>query len=64
MTSVSAVDVDSTTTGAGIITYFIDSGDQDKFQIGATSGAITTTPNATFDYDVQNEYRMLVSIPK
>ncbi|XP_064617342.1 cadherin-87A-like [Liolophura sinensis] len=60
VTSVSAVDVDSTTTGAGVITYFIDGGDQDKFQISGTTGAITTTPNATFDYDVQNEYRMLV----
>ncbi|XP_021356989.1 cadherin-23-like isoform X1 [Mizuhopecten yessoensis] len=58
--TVSATDADSPTTNNGVIDYRILSGNDGKFAIGLTTGVITTTPDATFDYDVKRRYTVLV----
>ncbi|XP_062622203.1 cadherin-87A-like [Saccostrea cucullata] len=58
--TVKANDRDSPTTGAGIIDYSIEVGASGKFVINGTSGVITTSPDATFDYDLTRLYNMTV----
>lgn len=60
--TVKAKDKDSPTTGAGIIDYSIEVGASGKFVINGTTGVITTSLDATFDYDLVRMYNMTVSI--
>ncbi|XP_056018521.1 cadherin-87A-like [Ostrea edulis] len=58
--TVKAKDKDSPTTGAGIIDYSIEVGASGKFVINGTTGVITTSLDATFDYDLVRMYNMTV----
>lgn len=57
---VRAVDKDSPTSDAGKIDYSIDTGAFGKFVIDSTTGEIFTSFDATFDFDVKNQYVMQV----
>lgn len=59
--TVKANDKDSPTTGAGIIDYSIEIGASGKFVINGTTGVISTSLDATFDYDLTRMYNMTVS---
>lgn len=59
--TVKANDKDSSTTGAGIIDYSIEIGASGKFVINGTTGVISTSLDATFDYDLTRMYNMTVS---
>ena len=59
--AVKANDQDSPTTGAGIIDYSIEIGASGKFVINGTTGVISTSLDATFDYDSTSMYNMTVS---
>ena len=54
--------MDSNATEFGQIEYQIRSGAEGKFEIHFKNGSITTTPTATFDYDITKEYKMIVSV--
>nr|XP_034314660.1 cadherin-87A isoform X2 [Crassostrea gigas] len=58
--TVKANDKDSPTTGAGIIDYSIEIGASGKFVINGTTGVISTSLDATFDYDLTRMYNMTV----
>nr|XP_022319460.1 cadherin-23-like isoform X1 [Crassostrea virginica] len=58
--AVKANDQDSPTTGAGIIDYSIEIGASGKFVINGTTGVISTSLDATFDYDSTSMYNMTV----
>lgn len=58
--TVRAQDKDSPTSDAGKIDYSINTGASGKFMINTASGDISTSPDATFDFDVKKEYVMQV----
>ncbi|XP_052071538.1 protocadherin Fat 4-like isoform X2 [Mytilus californianus] len=58
--TVRAQDKDSPTSDAGKIDYSINTGASGKFVINTASGDISTSPDATFDFDVKKEYVMQV----
>jgi hypothetical protein len=58
--TVHAQDDDSPTSDAGKIDYSINTGAFGKFVINPTSGEISTSADATFDFDVKNQYVMQV----
>ncbi|XP_067673629.1 cadherin-87A-like [Haliotis asinina] len=58
--TVTATDQDSATTNNGKIEYGIETGAQGKFVINGESGAISTASDASFDYDTQRRYILLV----
>lgn len=58
--SVIAFDEDSPTSAAGQINYKLHTGAQGKFDIDAVSGEISTSKDATFDYDLQPTYEIII----
>ncbi len=62
MLTVTATDQDSPTTNNGKIEYGIETGAQGKFVINGLSGAISTSTDASFDYDKERQYILLVSL--
>ena len=58
--TVQAQDDDSPTSDAGKIDYSINTGAFGKFVIDSKSGNISTSADATFDFDVKNQYVMQV----
>lgn len=61
--TVRATDADAASSLNSQVKYRITTGAQDKFALNATTGVMTVAPDATFDYDVQNLYEMIVSLP-
>ena len=60
--AVRANDADAPSSLNGQVKYRIMTGAQDKFELNDTNGVITVAPDASFDYDVQNQYEMSVSL--
>ncbi|ESO87059.1 hypothetical protein LOTGIDRAFT_229249 [Lottia gigantea] len=58
--TITATDNDSPTSDNGKIEYVIETGHQGKFSIDRNSGAISTTNDATFDYEKQRVYKLIV----
>ncbi|KAI0218135.1 Cadherin-87A [Lamellibrachia satsuma] len=58
--TVRATDADAASSLNSQVKYRITTGAQDKFALNATTGVMTVAPDATFDYDVQNLYEMIV----
>lgn len=58
--TVTATDADDSTLANGVVTYEIYEGSLGKFTIDKTNGSVYTHFDATFDYDVQNKYTLLL----